>query len=221
MKTTIFTGTKSSEVRTYEKEHRSVAKMAAAEGFVLLKNENHILPIDRAEKIALYGPGAEKTIKGGTGSGDVNERYSVSIYQGLKDAGYEIVTEDWIENYRKEFDQKRQEWKERIWKKVEDDNFPLFDAYVSEPFSYPTGEMPKKTEAATAIYVLSRVAGEGADRYDKKGDYYLTEEENKFLNELSGLYVNVVLVLNTGGPVDLTYLEEYKNIRCVIQMCQG
>ena len=48
MKTTIFTGTKSSEVRTYEKEHRSVAKMAAAEGFVLLKNENHILPIDRA-----------------------------------------------------------------------------------------------------------------------------------------------------------------------------
>ncbi len=221
MKTTIFTGTKSSEVRTYEKEHRSVAKMAAAEGFVLLKNENHILPIDRAEKIALYGPGAEKTIKGGTGSGDVNERYSVSIYQGLKDAGYEIVTEDWIENYRKEFDQKRQEWKERIWKKVEDDNFSLFDAYVSEPFSYPTGEMPKKTEAATAIYVLSRVAGEGADRYDKKGDYYLTEEENKFLNELSGLYVNVVLVLNTGGPVDLTYLEEYKNIRCVIQMCQG
>ncbi|MDE6903955.1 MAG: glycoside hydrolase family 3 C-terminal domain-containing protein [Lachnospiraceae bacterium] len=221
MKTQIFTGTKSNEVRTYEEEHRKAARIAAAEGFVLLKNENNILPIDKAEKIALYGPGAGKTIKGGTGSGDVNERYSVSIYQGLKDAGYMITTEDWIESYGKEFDEKRLEWKDTIWKKVEEEKLPLFDAYVSKPFSYPSGEMPKKTDADTAIYVLSRVAGEGCDRYDKKGDYYLTEEENKFLKGLCGLYKNVVLVLNAGGAVDLTYLEEYKNIRCVIQMSQA
>lgn len=221
MRTGTFTGTKSNEVRTYEKEHRNVARMAAAEGFVLLKNENHLLPIDSGEKIALYGPGAGKTIKGGTGSGDVNERYSVSIYQGLKDAGYIITTEDWIENYEKEFNEKRLKWKDKIWKKVEEEKLSLFDAYASEAFSYPTGEMPKKTDGDTAIYVLSRVAGEGCDRNDIKGDYYLTEEENKFLKELSGLYENIVLVLNTGGPVDLTYLEEYKNIRSVIQMSQG
>ena len=221
MRTGTFTGTKSNEVRTYEKEHRNVARMAAAEGFVLLKNENHLLPIDSGEKIALYGPGAGKTIKGGTGSGDVNERYSVSIYQGLKDTGYIITTEDWIENYEKEFNEKRLKWKDKIWKKVEEEKLSLFDTYASEAFSYPTGEMPKKTDGDTAIYVLSRVAGEGCDRNDIKGDYYLTEEENKFLKELSGLYENIVLVINTGGPVDLTYLEEFKNIRSVIQMSQG
>lgn len=220
MRTETFTGTKSSEVRAYETENRQVARMAAAEGIVLLKNENNILPIDTGEKIALYGAGAGKTIKGGTGSGDVNERYSVSIYEGLKDAGYVITTEDWIEEYDKEYNRKRLEWKDSIWKKTEEENLPLFDAYASLAFSYPAGNLPKKTEASTAIYVLSRVAGEGNDRYDSKGDYYLTAEEDRLLKEICSLYENVVLVLNTGGPVDLSYLEEYKNIRGILQISQ-
>lgn len=143
--------------------------MAAAEGIVLLKNENNILPIDTGEKIALYGAGAGKTIKGGTGSGDVNERYSVSIYEGLKDAGYVITTEDWIEEYDKEYNRKRLEWKDSIWKKTEEENLPLFDAYASLAFSYPAGNLPKKTEASTAIYVLSRVAGRAATGTTARG----------------------------------------------------
>lgn len=220
MRAETFTGTKSNEVRAYETENRKVARMAAAEGFVLLKNENQVLPVKTTDKIALYGAGAGKTIKGGTGSGDVNERYSVSIYEGLKNAGYDITTEDWIKNYEKEFDRKRLEWKESIWKKIDEENAPLFDTYAETPFLYPAGDMPEKTDADTAIYVLSRVAGEGSDRYDRKGDYYLTEEENKLLKEICGIYKNVVLILNVGGPVDLSYLEEYKNICGILQISQ-
>ena len=97
IKTRHFTGTTDNTVTKRELENRKVARRAAAEGMVLLKNEG-ILPLKEGTKIALYGVGASRTIKGGTGSGDVNERETVSIYQGMKNGGFEITTEDWIKD---------------------------------------------------------------------------------------------------------------------------
>ena len=94
-----FTGSTSQEPEEYEKIHAAVSRKAAAEGMVLLKNEGHLLPIRQGGRIALFGAGASRTVKGGTGSGDVNERDSVSIWRGLKDAGYVITTEKWLEEY--------------------------------------------------------------------------------------------------------------------------
>ena len=85
-----FSGTTDPEVQPWELEHRKVARRAAAEGIVLLKNEDHILPLEAGSKVALYGAGAGRTIKGGTGSGDVNERECVSVFQGMKNAGFQI-----------------------------------------------------------------------------------------------------------------------------------
>ena len=105
MKKTIkerkFSGTTSPEIQPWETEHRALARKAAAEGMVLLKNEDHVLPLKEGSTVALYGAGAGKTIKGGTGSGDVNERESVSVLQGMKNAGFQITTEDWIKSYDK------------------------------------------------------------------------------------------------------------------------
>lgn len=109
LKETKLTGTVSQAVAPYETEHRKVAKKAAEEGFVLLKNDHHVLPVAKGTKLALYGSGASNPIKGGTGSGDVNEREVVSIYDGLKQAGYEITTESWIESFRKQYEQSRLE----------------------------------------------------------------------------------------------------------------
>ena len=69
-----------------ETDHRAVARRAAADGIVLLKNENGLLPLKKGAKVALYGSGANRTVKGGTGSGDVNERERVTVYQGLLNA---------------------------------------------------------------------------------------------------------------------------------------
>ena len=80
-------GTRDQSVTLRETVNRRLAEKAAAEGMVLLKNEGHFLPLEPGTKVALYGAGASMTVKGGTGSGDVNERESVSIYQGMKDAG--------------------------------------------------------------------------------------------------------------------------------------
>ena len=94
-----FTGTTDPAERPYEAQHRQLARRAASEGFVLLKNENGILPFAPGKKLALYGAGASKTIKGGTGSGDVNERHSVSIREGMENAGFQVTTGEWIREF--------------------------------------------------------------------------------------------------------------------------
>lgn len=220
----IYTGTMDPSEQAYEIKNKEVSKRAAKEGFVLLKNEDKVLPLKEKSKVALYGAGAINTIKGGTGSGDVNSRHTVSIYEGLTKAGFEITTKDWIEAFQKDYDQKRQEWKNEIWKKVDskngEGNFSLFDVYVTTPFLTPAGNTPNKTETDTAIYVLSRNAGEGADRFEQKGDYYLTEEEEAVLSKLNELYENVVFVMNTGGLIDLSFLDLYTHIKSVLYISQ-
>ena len=107
LKNKTFTGTTSNEVTARETENRKLARLAAAEGFVLLKNQDHILPLKKGIKLGLYGAGAVKTIKGGTGSGDVNERECVNICQGLENAGYEITSSAWLEAYASLYEETR------------------------------------------------------------------------------------------------------------------
>lgn len=219
-----FPGTRDPREREYERRHRALAREAAAEGMVLLKNEDQLLPLKEGTAIALYGAGAEATIKGGTGSGDVNARETVSVYQGLLDAGFRITTEKWLEEYREIYRQARRKWRDEIWEKAEKDSsggdFAFFTAYSETPFFFPSGSMPEKTEADTAVYVLARIAGEGKDRSCSPGDYLLTEREEQEIEALCSLYAHVILVLNVGGMVDLSILDRCPGIRAVIYMHQ-
>ena len=92
IKAYTFSGTTAQEPRDYEAAHRQIARRAAADGMVLLKNEDGFLPFKEGTRLALYGAGAVATIKGGTGSGDVNSRETVNVYEGLKVAGFTIVS---------------------------------------------------------------------------------------------------------------------------------
>ncbi len=219
-----FYGSTSPEASAYEAPHRAIARRAAAEGMVLLRNEKQVLPLPMGSKIALFGPGAVHTVKGGTGSGDVNERESVSIYQGLVNAGYQITSKGWLDAYSQIYQNARLEWKQRIRNKADEaqdsGDLAFFFAYASCPFSMPDGPDITDTGTDTAIYVLSRVAGEGSDRFDKPGDYCLTEKEAKDMQDLCWLYEKVVLVINTGGLVDLSFTEGYENICSILQIVQ-
>ena len=84
----------------------------------------------------------------------------------------------------------------------------------------PAGGPIEKTDADVAFYILSRVAGEGADRYDKEGDYYLTETEKKQLSDICSLYKHVVVAVNTGGLADLSFMDEFSNIEALLQIVQ-
>ncbi len=209
-----------------ETANRTLARQAAAEGFVLLKNEEHFLPLKKNTRIGLYGAGAIKTVKGGTGSGDVNERDCVNIYQGMQNAGFEVTSGEWLRSYENLYTQARLDWRERIFKKLPEYGNDFFTAYSTTPFQVPCGEpvdveKAKADGADTAVFVLSRIAGEGSDRRDVKGDYYVTDEEMAILAQISDCYKNIVLVINTGGLIDLAFTEGFPNIRSILQFMQA
>ena len=226
LKERTFSGTRDPKVQDWETEHRQLAKEAAAEGIVLLKNEDQLLPLKAGSKVALYGAGAGRTIKGGTGSGDVNERERVTIWQGMKNAGFEITSEDWIRSYEKIYEKARQDWKDDIVTRSGGNGgnvMDFFTVYSTTPFVMPTGdpvEKPGKEKTDTAIYVLSRVAGEGADRNAAKGDYYLKEDEHQMLSDLCSYYKNVIVAVNAGGQVDLSFMDEFSNIKALLILSQ-
>ena len=219
-----FSGTTDPEVQPWETEHRKVARRAAAEGIVLLKNEDKLLPLKAGSTVALYGAGAGRTIKGGTGSGDVNERENVSVFQGIKNAGFQVTTEDWIASYDKIYENARQEWKRSILSKTGEgaDTMDFFSVYSTTPFKMPAGDQVQKPaeDADTAIYVLSRIAGEGSDRTADKGDYYLSDDEYQILADICAYYKNVIVLINAGAQVDLSFMDEFENIKALLVIVQ-
>ena len=84
----------------------------------------------------------------------------------------------------------------------------------------PAGAAITQTDADVAIYILSRVAGEGADRFDAEGDYYLTKEEKQQLSDICSMYKHVIVAVNTGGLADLSFMDEYSNIEALLQIVQ-
>lgn len=220
-----LTGQRTQEVTPRETAHRAIARRAAAEGFVLLKNEG-MLPLKKGTRVGLYGAGAVKTIKGGTGSGDVNERDCVNIYQGMVNAGYEVTSGEWLKDYEKIYDQARWDWKDAIFAAMPQYDGNFFRAYSAMQFMVPCGsplcEEKARTDGAdAAVFVLSRVAGENADRHDSKGDYFITDEEKALLAQVCACYESVLLVINTGGLIDLAFTEEFPQIKSILQFMQA
>lgn len=222
-----YYGTLSQEPTQLELRNRALARQAAAEGFVLLKNEENALPL-KGKKIALYGMGARKTVKGGLGSGSVEERYSVSIEEGLKNAGYEITTDAWLDDYDREYQQTYQEYRDMVEEKIKGltnpmEIIPLAHSYV---YRFPAGRQitPKDvadSDTDTAIYVLMRQAGEGNDRKLEQGDYFITDRERENLKYLAQSYAHVILVINVGGGIDMGFLDEIPGIHAVVIFVQG
>ena len=93
----------------YETDHAQLVRKLAAECTVLLKKDNRFL-LKEPGKIALYGSGARRTVKGGIGSGEVNSRYSVTIEEGLERAGFEITTKPWFDAYDKAYAKARKKF---------------------------------------------------------------------------------------------------------------
>lgn len=216
----IHSGTREVQPSMREQAHRRFAREAAAEGMVLLKNEG-LLPLRPDTPIALLGGGAVRTIKGGTGSGDVNNRENISVYQGMKDARALITSVNWLMDYEKIYSDARDAWKETALREAGKVENP-FDAYAAHPFSMPEGRRVTEEDikgASAAVYVVSRICGEGKDRRKEEGDYYLSRREREDLLFLDHAGLPIVLLLNVGAPIELTdILEEAENIRAVLNL---
>lgn len=213
----------SSAVTQRELDNLKVAYEAACEGVVLLKNDG-TLPL-ATKKVALYGPGASMTVKGGTGSGEVNERHSVTILEGLEDRGFEITTHDWICRFEETYQRELAAYKQARKKNIRIKNLRNIMNILMENFRFPVG--PAITESDiensdtdSCIYVLSRQAGEGGDRKPEKGDYCLNDEEIESIRFCAEKYPHFVLVINCGSSIDMSFADDIPDINAILYICQ-
>ncbi len=209
-------GERSAEPSTLELQNRKLAKLAASEGIVLLKNDG-TLPLTN-KHVSLFGAGARLTYKGGLGSGNVNERYSVNIEDGLKNNGFTIINPTWLNRFSKTYDEKQTAHKAEIEAAIKHykpwNVMAMFQKIHEFKFVPPVGDEINindlSTETDTAIYIISRQAGEGFDRTVTEGDYLLSNLEITNIKVCVEHYKNVIVVINSGGPIDLTPLEDVK-----------
>jgi len=202
-----------------ELERKNAGKVRGlqAECTVLLK-KNGDFPLDKACRLALYGNGARKTVRGGTGSGEVYSHFTVSIEKALEKEGFVITTKDWLDAYDRIIRQSKRVFvngiKQRAKEKGVDPVFEGMGAVMMEP-EY---NIPLTGDGDAAVYVLSRICGEGNDRTGDKGDIQLTSTESRTILELNRRFEKFMLVLNVGGPVDLSPVLEVKNILLLSQL---
>ena len=187
--------------------HKEIAINAASEGMILLKNNKQTLPLDiQKENIALFGIGSYITIAGGTGSGDVNKAYSVSIAEGLEKAGFKIDTD--IAKAFKTYiaDQKSKQKPKKM--------FFLPDEIINE-MEWSDAQLKAIAEKnSIGIFTISRSSGEFFDR-NVENDFNLRNSEIEFLKKLSNAFhklnKKVIVLLNIGGVIETASWKNLPN----------
>ncbi|MBQ7582444.1 MAG: glycoside hydrolase family 3 C-terminal domain-containing protein [Lachnospiraceae bacterium] len=217
---------KDNSMSAAEQAHLDLSRQLAGECPVLLENDG-TLPLDlsaNGRKIALYGRGVRQTIKGGTGSGDVNTRFSVTVEEGLKEAGFAIATNDWLDRNSAFYAKKKEEYEEQLAAAAAKAGIPTFLMAFGMPFAEPADLLIEPSElkgdADTALYVISRNSGEGSDRQNVPGDYAFFPEELDNIRQCADFYQHTVVVLNIGGVMDLSHLKQIDGISAVLLMNQ-
>lgn len=168
--------------------HAAITRQSATEGMVLLKNENNTLPIKNDDrKVALFGKVSYDFFSGGTGSGDINRPYVVSLLDGLKNQGFTV-----------------------------DPNLKALYAAYSAPQEHGEqvrgAEMPLDTAIINyaardndmAIITIGRISGEYIDR--TASDFYLSDTERQMIKDVTRIFhregKKVAVVLNVGGVIE-------------------
>jgi len=193
-----FKNYKYSDAPDLKKDAR-ISRMAATQGMVLLKNNGNALPFIGVKKVALFGNTSYDIIAGGTGSGDVNKAYTISLAQGLQNAGYQFsgTLAKAYPAYIADVKSKRPKT-----------NRMMFMAPPPIPqLAISASDLEQNAaEADLAVITIGRNAGEGADR-KLDSDYYLSPAEKGLIKNVADAFhakgKKVVVVLNIGGVIEV------------------
>lgn len=192
--------------------YAKTAREAAAEGAVLLRNEDHALPFQDGERLSVFGRIQFDYVKSGTGSGGmINTRYVIGILDALKEEKNLILNEELEQIYR--------DW-------LTEHPFDYGKGWAKEPWSQQ--EMPLERavvekaarESDAALVVIGRTAGEDRDAADERGSFLLSEEEESMIALVCGTFDRVVVVLNVGNIIDMKWVETYRP-QAVLYVWQG
>ncbi len=201
----------------YEIEHNQIVRELGAECTVLLKTDG-AFPLDAPCKLALYGSGARRTVKGGTGSGEVNSRYFVTAEEGLEAAGFTITTKSWLDAYGQLWPEAKKRFLRKLKRSALKRGTLAILSDMGAVMPEPDYELPLDGDGEAAVYVLARISGEGSDRKPVPGDIRLTGTEIRDILALNRNYERFMLVLNVGGVVDLSPVMEVRNILLLSQL---
>jgi len=178
------------------KAHAKITHEVACDGMVLLEN-NGALPLEKGKSIALYGNASYDILVGGSGSGNVNRKYKVSLCEGLNNAGFAVADEN-AAKYKSYLEaEKAKKPSENFWA------VPVFDELILKE----TDVDNDLTACDVAIYTICRMAGEGGDRKNVRGDYQLSENEAANIKTISKVAKAkgkpFVIVLDMGNIIDM------------------
>jgi len=185
--------------------HAAVTRQAATDGMVLLENKGNTLPIKASVKnIAAFGNTSYDFIAGGTGSGDVNEAYTISLFEGLTNGGYtpDAQLTNTYNSYVKDAKAKQGKPKNPI--------AAMMGAKepVSEMIVTPELAKTMAEKSDMALITIGRNAGEGQDRTDTEGDFRLTVTEKEMIKNVTEAFhakgKKAIVVLNVAGVVEVT-----------------
>ena len=183
------------------KGHAQVARKAAAESMVLLRNEDNTLPVASGKKVALFGISSLDFVAGGTGSGNVNKAYVVNMKEGLENAGF-TVDQALMNFYQAQLDYNR------ALAALGGGNgrYILLGSAKAAEVAIPEAAVNNQARNNDiAVVVIGRNAGEGADR-KMVDDFDLTNIERELLRNVSTAFhaegKKVVVVLNVGGVIE-------------------
>ena len=207
-----FAKTTDGSISAREEKNAELSMNLATQGMVLLENNNNVLPMASSGNVALFGGGAAKTVKGGTGSGDVNQRSVTSVWDGFKNAGYNVTSESWLNEFEAYYDEETGGSSGGLWGSPKVEDTLISDAQIEEA---------KQDGTTTAVYVIARNSGEFADRLDAEGDYQLWGNEEENLKKVAANFDNVIVVLNVGGIIDTKFFHEIEGLDSLLLMSQA
>jgi beta-glucosidase len=193
-------------------KNKGVAKEAAVEGMVLLKNDNNTLPLSSGSKpVALFGVGSFETVAGGTGSGDVNKAYVISLAEGFQKKGL-TLSQPLIKKYEKYIEGERAKMPAKRF-------FFEPDKLVSE-LTWSASQLDSIAEASSiGVFTLARTSGEFVDR-KIEDDFLLTPTEAALIKTASASFRNkgkrLVVLLNIGGVIETASWKDYADAILII-----
>ena len=189
--------------------HAGVTRQSAVEGMVLMKNEKTLPFSDQVKKVALYGSTSYEFIAGGTGSGNVNHAYVVSLLDGMKNGGYDVIEEP-KQTYEKMWTELKAAREAEIAEiektdKQRADFMRLVPAGLPAEKEFTADELTAQAaQADVAVITIGRISGEFFDR--KSADFNLSSSERKLIEQVCDIYhkagKKVVVLLNIGGVIE-------------------
>jgi len=215
-----YLANRTADVTEMEREGAAVSLELLREGVVLLENRDY-LPMTPGKRLALYGYGARNTVYGGLGAASIHIRKGVSVEEGLEREGFTVTTKAYLDRYQALMQAEEAAYyrgiRERCGDKIIDGVLIMYsEPYVPSTQLAITEEDILESGTDTAVYVISRCSGEGADRRPVPGDYELSEDELANLERLEAGYVNLIVIMNTCGVIDTKRIRGLRNLKALL-----